>query len=271
MLETKTLVTSVKLEPQDLISTLVSLSNTGWKPAILESERVFMEMAGVADKLDLQTLRRPVDRFSRRFFAVGDVFFKESDVYYVVATPGEYVLDDLGRRVRIRTTEREEPSLEIGIVSSEPDGIDERLKLFAGAIEEAMDATFDWNEVKPGTPHLDQITTVDQEESGTKFARASLTPESIQAAYVLSDKLNRDLLIELLQAGFAREQDILNRRAKRKKEVEAALDALKTHGLIQAEYLLECKRTRTPLTRLVDPKRIDMSLKSNSGQRWSQG
>jgi hypothetical protein len=269
MLKTKTMTTMLKPLPQDLTPALMSLSEAGWQPAVLESNRIFAELAGVTDKLDLEVLRRPRDSYRRRFSVAGDVFFRESDVYYMVANPGDYrIIDDVGRQVIRRTLEGEERSLEVGIVSSEPEGIDERLELFAKSVEEALKSTIgaqessltiEWHEIKPGTPHLDRITSVNQEESGTQFARAALTPECVQAAQVLSSRPNRDLLVELLQARFAREQDVLSRRPRYQEQIKKALGAMKSVGLIQTEFQLECKRTGTPLTRLSDPMQVEIS------------
>jgi hypothetical protein len=266
MFETKTLAAPVESIPQDLIPVLLSLSEAGWKPAILESERVFMKLAGVADKMDLQALHQRRHPFIRHFLA-GDVFFKESDVYYLVISTAEYaMIDGAISRVVQSSREREKPSLEIGVVSSGPSDIDERLKLFADSVEQALrsalagqtdgQSAFDWNEIKPGTPHLDRITTVDQGESGAKFVRAELSPECVQAAHALAPKLNRELLIELLKTGFVREQDVLSRKTKHQQRTKQALQALKDQGLIQTEFLLECRSTRTPLTRLGDPKQL---------------
>lgn len=265
MLETRTLITSsAKLEPDDLHPVLLTLSTEGWEPAILESERTFVQLAGVTDKVDLLTLRRPADRIRRRLPIVGDVFFRESDVYYIVINLGE---SGIRFGVRVSGYEGEEPTLEIGVISSDPSGLDKRLKLFADSVDKAIKSsldgrktrhmTFEWRELKPGAPRLDRITTIRQEESETKFARAKLNPKEIKAARVLSTKLAREILIELSQAGFARERDVLSRRAKLKDQVKEVLGALKKHKLVQAEFLLECKQTGMPLTRLSDREQLE--------------
>lgn len=74
----------------------------------------------------------------------------------------------------------------------------------------------------------------------------------MSAAKVLANKVNRQMLIELSQAGFARGRDVLSRKGKAKDEVEAALEQLKSAQLVNSEYLLECRRAGTPLTRLTD-------------------
>ncbi len=268
MLKTKSLTTSIKHIPRDPTPILITLAKAGWQPAVLESERTFLRLAGVEDKIDFQSLRRSRDSFSRRYSAggiAGDVFFGETDVYYLVVNPGEFFIDELGRRIVRRGSE--EPYLEIGIVSSAPQEIDKKLWSFAETVETAIkesgdsklrNMTLEWNELKSGTPRLDRITSnFDQSSSGPKFTRAKLVSQDIEAAQVLSSKANRELLVELLQAGFAREQDILSRRAKRQASIKKTLNTLNRYGLIQTEFLLECKRTRTPLTRLHDPKKLE--------------
>jgi len=67
MIETKTLITSAKLESSDLLSLLIAMSEEGWKPAILESEKYFLQLARVEGELDIQSLRQPLDTFYRGF------------------------------------------------------------------------------------------------------------------------------------------------------------------------------------------------------------
>ncbi|HEY63941.1 MAG TPA: hypothetical protein G4O02_05165 [Caldilineae bacterium] len=118
MFKTKSLTAPIKYIPRDLTPILIALAKVGWQPAILESERAFLKMAGVEDKIDVQLLRRPRDSFSRHVSAMGiagDVFFGENDVYYLVINPG-FIEDDFGRRIVRRGGE--EFYLEIGVVSS---------------------------------------------------------------------------------------------------------------------------------------------------------
>jgi len=60
----------------------------------------------------------------------------------------------------------------------------------------------------------------------------------------------RSILVDISRAGFAREADILSRRGKAREGAKAALNELKTAGLVAVEYLVECKKANTPITRL---------------------
>jgi hypothetical protein len=260
VLEIRTRVAPVKLETDDGPTVLSRLAKDGWEPAILQSEKFFMQLAGVEDKLDMSTLRRRVDRYAGPYSAavVGDIFFKGSDVYYFVSNPGEYLADEFGSRVLVR--ESREPRIEIGVVSLNTEGLDKRLGLFASALETATKSAldgrktrymkFDWHDEKPDTPRLDRLTDVSEEESQTTFARANLDHENVAAAEALRPTLIREILIELSEARFAREGDILNRRSKLSDKVRDAITSLKDYGLVTTEYLLECRNTGTSLTRL---------------------
>ena len=264
MLETRILRTPAKFESDDLSPILNALSTEGWTPAIWESEKKFLQLAGV-DQKNIKTIRKSIDPYRRHYPIIyGDIFFRESETYYIIINLGDIAADKRGRI--IRDFGDGESSLEIGIVSSDSDGPDERLSVFAESVEKAIKLCLDgrktrymnleWNEVKPGTPRLDDITSISKEESGTKFIRAKLKTPEIKAAKVLSNELARNLLIELKQAGFAREQDILSRRAKLKDKVKEELENLKNCELIKTEFLLECKRTRTPLTKLSNHEQL---------------
>lgn len=256
MIKTKTLTTSIKIEFNDLFSILLTLSKEDWKPAIFESEKFFLRLAGVENKLEHHTLRR-IDTFYRLPPMIGDIFFRDADVYYIAVEI--YEIDP-----RIRSVSEDEPRLEIGIVSSRADGINERIRLFADAVTQAArealgnrktrHINFEWHEQTLGTPHIDRI--INKDDSRTSFARPSLTSETILAASVLSEKPNRDLLIELSQAGFTREQDLLVRR-KTQDQTRDILQILKSSGLIRTDFLLECKRSKTPLTRLHERTQLD--------------
>jgi hypothetical protein len=256
-------MTSVKMEPADLLAILLSLSEREWTPALIESQKAFVQMAGVKDlsllsKLrnsDMQRLRSP-DKASG-----GDVFFRDKDMYYLVVTSGEPVIDSFGRPI-FRSEEYPQPVLEIGIISPESSELEERLRLFASVVESAIKnnldgrrtrhMTFEWSERKPGTPRLDKLTSEVERETGPNFSRASLNDKEVEAARILTNKLERDTLIDISQAGFARQRDILNGKPKQSSEIRATIATLKQAGLLNAEYLLECKRTSAPLTRLKD-------------------
>lgn len=95
------------------------------------------------------------------------------------------------------------------------------------------------------------------------MTRAKCISEELDAAGIISDKLARDTLIDLSKAVFARERDILGRRNKAQYDVREAITKLKQTGLLNTEYLLECKRTGTPLTRFKDRQQLDNNYVAN--------
>lgn len=259
MLETRTLVTSIKLEPQDLSNCLLKLSNEGWKPALFEAQRTFLNMAGVADKmLTIPTQSDVRGRVASNSIA-GDIFFRDDGVYYIVLNAGGAVAIDRYGRI-IRRYEDEKPTIEIGVISNTVEGINQQLQLFVTAIESAIKSsvdgrkarhiTFYWNEKRPASTRMEEIIQSGGEQSGVKLNRACLDKEEITACNILASKLARDTLIEISQAGFVRERDLLSRKTKNIEDIKAAIEQLKVGGLLNSEYLLECKRTGTPLTRL---------------------
>lgn len=268
MIETRTLIAQVKLEPDDLPPVLLKLSENGWKPALLESQRAFLQLAGVADKMPAIPMRESA--FGRRFppgLIGGEVFFQDKDMYYVVTNlTGQALWDRYVSFRPYRGEEAGQPQLEVGVVSPDRGELDERLRAFAQAFEDAFKSSldgrktrhmlFEWSELRPGTPRLDKLIQASQVQSGPNLGRASLEEKEVQAAQCLTSKSTRELLIELSEAGFAREQDILGRRAKAQDDIRTALAELRQSGLLNVEYLLECKQRGTPLTRLRDSQQL---------------
>lgn len=268
MIQTRSLTTQTKLEPNDLAPVLLRLSEDGWKPALLESQRAFLQLAGVADKVPALPMRE--SKYGRRFppgIIGGEVFFRDKDMYYVVTNVSGQVLWD--RYITFRPYRGEEtgqPQLEVGVVSSDGSGLDERLSVFARVFEDAVKSSldgrktrhmaFDWQELRPGTPRLDKLIQASQEQGVPSLARANLEQEETTAAQVLTSKSTRELFIDLSEAGFAREQDILGRKIKTHDDIRAALVELRQSGLVNVEYRLECKQRGTPLTRLRDPQQL---------------
>jgi hypothetical protein len=117
---------------------------------------------------------------------------------------------------------------------------------------------FEWSEKKPGIPRLDRLTSEDERETSKYFSRACLEPNEVNASNVLTNKLARNTLIEISQAGFVRQQDIVNRKSKQSSEIQATIESLKQVGLLNTEYLLECKQTHAPLTRLRNLEQLQL-------------
>lgn len=273
MLEIRTRVAKVKLEIEDVPVVLSRLSEKGWEPAILQSERYFVRLAGVEDAVDPSALRRSVDRYTGLYpsASVGDVFFKDSDVYYIAnSIGGDYLMDEYGRRIAVR--DDNEPSLEIGVISLNSEDLEDCLDTFASTVEAATKLAldgrkvrhmkFDWRDERPKTPRLDRLTGVSEEESQAAFVRADLDDEQVSAAEALHPKLAREILIELSEARFARERDVLSRRSKLEEKVKDAIGDLKDKGLVTTEYLLECRNTGAHLTRLRNREQLNGDVAS---------
>ncbi|MCL6558265.1 MAG: hypothetical protein K6U74_05590 [Firmicutes bacterium] len=146
MIETRTLITQTKLEPSDLLLVLLKLSAEGWKPALLESQRAFLQMAGVADKISSTSVRQ--SEFARRFppgmLGGGDVFFQEQDMYYIITYAGGRALwDRYGGRFFYRGEEGGQPELKVGVVSPDSSKIVDRLRVFVEMIENAIKSSLD--------------------------------------------------------------------------------------------------------------------------------
>jgi len=264
------------MNPEDLRTVLLNLATEDLRPTILDTYRAFLQLAGLEDD-DLPIIYKSLRSMNR--VAAGDVFFKEEDLYYVVSIidkkvgPGESWLESavlyerLGRTSSDILERNSQPGIEIGIISPISENVDERLKTFATSLEKASGALwinrnadhlgFDWQPVKTGTPNLSKIISMQGEQSGPKFDRAEFTLEESSAAEILTSKLVRETLIDISQTGFARERDILGKKGKAQDDVRESLSELKNSGLLNIEYLLECKQDGTPLTRLKDPRQIE--------------
>jgi hypothetical protein len=157
--------------------------------------------------------------------------------------------------------------LEVAIISEDAGEAFSKLQAFAQQIEtvakHGLDGrktrymTFEWSEAARGTPRLNRFTAIEAVDSEVKFERAILDPIEVSAAGVFAGKANRQILIEISQAGFARGKDVLSRKGRAKHDIEIALKELKDAQLLNSEWLLECRRAGAPLTRLTDASDLD--------------
>lgn len=176
------------------------------------------------------------------------------------------ILDASGRQVY--REDGQQFRLEVGIISPDSSEIEARLRQFAEAVEKAIKArvdgrktrhmSFEWNEKNPGKPRLDKLTSEVEKGSEKYFTQANCQPEEVVASRLLVNKLARESLIEISQAGFARQKDILNRKTKQQSDIQAIMNDLKQVGLLNIEYLLECKQTGVPLTRLKSLEQLQL-------------
>lgn len=137
MLETQSLITATSMKPGEIPEVLIQLSKEGWKPALLESQRTFLQLAGVADKIGNVrnlNLSEPFNRGLHSSVAGGDVFFKDEDLYYIVISMADVFYEEDADT---------QPQLEIGLISSNNTNLNERLKIFTTTVENVIKKTLE--------------------------------------------------------------------------------------------------------------------------------
>lgn len=267
MLETQTLTSPIKLDSADFPNVLLKLSAEGWKPALFESQRSFLTLAGVADKLVTIPTSREYRSSASSGIMGGDIFFRDDDMYYfIIVNAGARAVVDPYGRLMYRGEENSQPTLEVGIVSDSALGLEERLRAFVASVENSLKSSvdgrkarhmnFEWSEFKPRTARLDRLIQSEEKQSELKLNKACIAPDELSAANALSMKLARETLIELSQAVFVRERDFFNRKPKSQDEIKDALKELRNAKLLNVEYLLECRRNNVALTRLKDVEKL---------------
>ena len=260
MIGTKTFAAKIDVVPELRIPVLIQLEKEGWKPAILDSQRAFVNNAGINDWQMIDNLRIPEQA---RYLGPGalpylsEIFFQEKDIFYLA-----FYDERTARRYQAATSGE---GLEIGLISPDLDKLDVRLEDFAGAVERAFKASvdgrkarhmkFEWTQRRPARSYSSKL----REDSNAAFAPASFTDRDVQLSNALTNQSVRLLLIELSQAGFAREQDLVKRWGKKREEFDNAVASLKSNSLITTEYLLECKRSNAPLVRFRDKTQLEDS------------
>lgn len=240
MLTLRSVRTPTRIETADLKAALLRLSDGAWKPAVLESMRSLAKLAGASSEAIAEL--GGISAMSRRGY--GDLVFDQDCIHYVISGLGESGF------------------IEAGVVRTGDNSVD-KLAEFVSDLEKtimvALDGRktrhmrFEWQEVSRSSDRLEKIIAAEQEQAGVELQRAKLAEEECAAAIVLEARPARTTLIEIAQAGFAREQDILSRRGKARDEAKAALEEVKRGGLVAVEYLVECRKSSTPVTRLQSP------------------
>jgi hypothetical protein len=263
MIETIVRVAKEELPPRSADAVVEKMAEKGWKPAVAEAKRRFLDVVGL-EEANFQAFG--INPYGRRYSGVvnGDVFFRDGDIFYLITN----VVGDTARHLDpyyARQREKADPEIEIGIISSEPSNATKRLEEFAenltSCISNSLDGrkvrhmSFEWSEANSDGSGIDRIMAMANEQSDVSFSKAKLDDDEVEAALILSDKGARTTLIDMGRAGFARESDIFGTRkgGQAKREV---LHSLVENGMLQEEYLLECKRTNAPLTRLESPDQL---------------
>ena len=237
----------------------------GWKPAIYESGRTVLRLAGFSDQenLTLRRTRNAAVRIGR--VAEGDVFFKSNDVYYLafVDSADEQEMD-AEIRYRAYTSESLDVA-EVGIITNSTDSATEKLTQFIQDIEKsaieivdgrkARHLTFEWKEIVP-EKYLNEIVRENGEAERVNFKVAELHESEVNAANILSTSSERELLIDISSLGFVRHQDLMRRKTK-DEYIEKSLDILKKNDLVKTEFLLECRSNSNRLTKLPSREKLE--------------
>lgn len=263
MLSVRRRTLDIKLEPREFAAVVKTIATDGWLPAINQSRNTFYDLASVPGER-----RADLSQPSRRLMQIrgGDevdveVFFTDEAGYVLTCT-----YDEIGMRFDPEHAETEGTFVTIAQVGASGVNPDEIVKFsedLVKAIKKNVDGrrsrhwTYEWKERVAETSRLDQLNERLGVEGATLvFNAPDMTESAEQASGTLQAKSARQLLIELSQAGFARETDILSKRGQKADEVKGHLSALNEANLILTEHLLQCKMTSAPLTRLTNPEQL---------------
>lgn len=257
MLETRFLIAPTRLETSELRAVLPRLG-AEWKPALLEAERAFLRCAGVEGAPLAAVVRSggAANRQEHLRSAIGaELFFRDRDVYYLITKPE-------GRgfwRPPAAGNEGAEPEVEAGLISPTAAGMQERLERFAEALRAAYGEggeRFAWRKDLPATPRLEALAASEEGSAG-RLTPARLGLVELEYARMLAVPLPRRIMRDLLRAGFARERDLLGLEQADPEMVRRAVEELQEVGLVEAEFLLECKQDRHPLIRAKSRRQLE--------------
>lgn len=271
MLHVRQLGVHVAFNADDMRRAIRAMGELGWTPATLTADDHFLSLAdlepgalGPDVRLDQRRYRRHDDD------GVAEVFFSENDMYFCYASNDMWELQselvDPRRGPRVA---RHIPPLVVGVITRKYEDVDVRLREFAESIQESLGRVMDgrrfrhldfsWEPLgQAQNPVASLVERLQEEGAEPTFKEPDSTPDDIAASEVMADESARQLLIELSSAGgFAREQDILAKRGDKEESVRATLERLTKVGLLTNEYLLQCRSTSTPLTRLPDKSALE--------------
>ncbi|MEW2253396.1 hypothetical protein AB0907_39555 [Streptomyces sp. NPDC006975] len=261
----------IPLDVPDFGKIMYALRSHGWEGVQAEAENQARKLI-VSGGLDLpaeEVLRRSV--FSEAIGAA-EVFFRDGCIYYAQlvnpTTPRVsisdfddlmYAVSSTRRRVQGRSEDRK--VFEIGLVSNGDGDLTGKLKILAEAIERAAADSLDgrrvrhfnflWTDREPQRSRLEGLKERFAGEGiELGIAQPVMNPVKEEAAAVLENDGNRALLLELKNAVFAREADVLARRGNKQEETKESLELLKKSGLVKSEHLLQCKKTSALLIRV---------------------
>lgn len=226
MLHTSSLTASAVLRPSQMEETLSNMSSSPWKPALVESRRALVNLAGVADRVQLPSRLDGADYYGR-LNSLGDIYFLEGDVYFSLFSFESF---RFLRMTMLEEGEEKNPSgieieIEVGIISQSTQGLDDKLKSFSKQFSSALPdpASGRRAEVRWKRAGDDRISRKGNAEEGERyrFSQPSYGKSEIEASRVLSCNDTRRLLIDISQAGFARIRDITNTAKQDAQRIES--------------------------------------------------
>lgn len=272
MVVTKRQTVEIRLEPAELQKVVMHLPRDQWQPAILGQRQFFLRLAGLPENFQLASYPSHRSRLRRRSIEqIGELFFSGDVIIYVLIGREDRVLipDASGRIYAVHDPDVSS-GIEVGAIGRDPDQVDMKLKdfvaAFQSAIREALDGrrvrhmVFDWKEKVPGRDRLERLMRAENDEdTGPTSSSPNMSLDHIAGATVLAETSVRELAIFISEAVFARQKELIS-RAKKQDEMKDLLEKLQRGGIVSTEYLLECRRHGTRLSRfanladLEDPK-----------------
>lgn len=268
MLETRFLISATRLETADFRRVVSHFATAGWTPALRESERAFLRCAGLEEPLAADPASEdwpgriaslPSRRSHLRRSIAAELFFRNGEIFYLITKPE-------GRAFWMPPSAAEDdiqPEVEVGLISSTLAGLGDRLSQFADDLRNACAAAiaepikFDWRKDMPHTPRLAAILAADEASAQPSLSHTRLGLVELEYGRMLAAPLLRQILKDLLRAGFAREQDLLFLSKADPELLHSALEEFKEVGLVELEYLLECKQDRRPLIRAKNRRQLE--------------
>ncbi len=259
----------IKIESKEFFSTLNALTKSGWPGAAFQAGKRFAELAEIPDDIQIRGGLAIAGPDADVFFRPDGIFFLVSyDIFRQQGGDSElyYRLSSTLRRLRINNGEL---GLAAGVISIEDGSPDllPRLEIFIKAVEEAVKSSVDGRKARhlkfqwASIDATDRLEALKQKltEEGVepRFTIPVIDPADSNGAQVLADLQSRTLLMELKEATFAREPDILSRRGRKEEDARQVLRTLNEAGLINVQYLLQCRKNSTPLTRLANKKQLE--------------
>lgn len=242
----------VQLSREDLAAVIGALPAEAWRAALRGQQRFLLELAGVDDKVSPDAILVP-DAYRRRTpSSAVEIFFRDEVVIFLLNGPVDISMGDKFVPTSMY------PGIEIGGVGASVPFVEAGLDKFAADLEAAVRAALDgrrtrhmefkWRRAEVSRARLDELCR-DAAEEGPAFRRANLDESAVKGAFVLAEEKNRQLVRLIAEASFLRETELLEGRGKRIEDAKRALATLRSEGLLVVEYLLQCRKTSSPLGR----------------------